>query len=375
VAGWEHLAWVSQGIPDTATVVRAVNALERMGAGPTFVKNEGLDKVLLYKTWLAGRRRDGSASRMLDSLFAGVVTPGRDRFVPSVALSDNPAVQIAFNRRLLAHGLPPDEAGVTSWFLVLEWAMRGAWDSALVARDQLIQGPADTLGMFNSYRTAVLGGWVGALPVREAARRRPAAAALVMGRSPGYRAEMAWLDGVLAVAGNDLKGLVAARAALKRSGGEWVSNLDRSLGAFESALRGDRRSAASAMAALEWELSEGNPYAGGGSAAPHALLRGVNRLAAAGWLRDQGDGAQALRLLRWYRTFPNFDGKLPLAPLACLLAARIEDGAGDSTAARRDYEQFLLYYDMPMPPHRHLVVEAREAIARLAGTAAPPAEH
>ena len=374
VAGWEHVAWAAQEIPDTATVARAVDTLVRMGAGPTFVRSDGFDKLLMYRTWLALERRDGSVSRMLDSLYLDVVTPGRDHFVASLALSNDPAVQIAFNRRILRHGLPPQEARNTSWLTALEWAMRGAWDSALVARDQLVRGPADTMSLLNSYRTAVLGAWVGALPPAEAARRR-AAAALAMGAGPGYRAEMAWLDGVLAVAGNDLKGLLAARAALKTSGGKWTSALDRSLGAFESSLRGDRRSAASAMAALEWELAQGNQWFMGDEATPHALLRGVDRMAAAEWLQEQGDGAQALRLLRWHRTFPFFDDKLPLAPLAFLLSARIEDRTGDSTAARRDYETFLRSYDMPLPTHRHLVVEAREAVARLAGASAPSAEH
>ena len=371
VAGWEHLAWAAQEIPDTATVARAVNRLVRMGAGPTFVKL-GFDKLLMYRTWLALERRNGSAGRMVDSLYLDVVTPGRDHFVPSLALASDPAVQIAFNRRMLRHGLPPQEARSTSWLTALEWAMRGAWDSALVARDQLVRGPADTMSLLNSYRTAVLGAWVGALPPGEAARRR-AAAALATGAGPGYRAEMAWLDGVLAVAGNDLKGLLAARVALKASGGAWTTILDRSLGAFESGLRGDRRSAASAMAALEWELAEGNQWFMGDHATPHALLRGVDRMAAAEWLQEQGDGAQALRLLRWHRTFPFFDDKLPLAPLAFRLSARIEDKMGDTTAAHRDYEEFVRCYDMPLPPHRHLVVEAQEALARLAGASAPPA--
>jgi hypothetical protein len=98
-------------------------------------------------------------------------------------------------------------------------------------------------------------------------------------------------------------------------------------------------------------------------------------MAAAEWLLAEGDSAQAARLLSWHETFPPLDDKAPLAPLAYLLRASIEDGHGDVAAARRDYEQFLVRYDMPPPAHRHLVTEARAAVARLGATPVPPPEH
>ena len=375
VGGWEHLAWAAAGLGDTGTIVRAVDALERLGAGPLFLKTEGLDKLLLYRTQLALTRQDGSAGRMLDSFYLSAAPLDRDHFVPSVALTGvDPAAQIAFNRRLLARGLPPDEARITTTFIAFAWAVRGAWDSALVVRDGLVRGPTDTLALLTAYRTAVLGAWVGALPVDDAERRRPAMAPLIEACGPGFRAELAWLDGVLAVAGHDLNGLTAARVALKRSGGAWTSYLDRSLGAFQLALEGDRRSAASAMAALEWELADGTPHFVS-RATPHALLRGVDRLAAAEWLQEAGRGAEALPLLRWHRTFPNFEDKIPLAPLAFLFSARIEATLGDTAAARRDYALFLKSYDMPTPNSRHLVAEARDALERLTGSTTPVRDH
>ena len=373
VVGWEHLAWAAAGMRDTATVARALDTLERMGAGPYFLEIEGVNKILLYRAWLALRRHDGSAKAYLDSLYLDAVVPGRNVFVTAIAGGGGePETQIALNQRMLRHGLSPEDARTVQYLTSLAWAMRGAWDSALVVRDQLVQAPTDTLAILDAYRTAVLAAWVGAMPPAEALRRRPAVAPLVLALGPGFVADMAWLDGILAVAGNNLQGLVAARTALKASGGKWTAYLDRSLGAFESALRGDRRSAATAMATLEWELAERNPYFAGDAATPHALLRGVDRLAAAEWLQDQGDGAQALRLLQWHQTFPFFDDKLPLKPLAFLLSARIEDARGDTAAARGNYEEFLHRFDMPMPAQRHLVVEARAALARLSG-AAPPA--
>jgi hypothetical protein len=108
---------------------------------------------------------------------------------------------------------------------------------------------------------------------------------------------------------------------------------------------------------------------------PHLLLRGINRMAAAEWLVAEGDSAGAIRLLGWHRTFPPVDDKVPLAPLAYLLQASIEDGQGDSAAAREHYQQFLVRYDQPTPAHRHLVTQARAALARLgAAPIVPPPE-
>ena len=69
----------------------------------------------------------------------------------------------------------------------------------------------DTVGLLDVYRTAVLATTVGALPADIAARRRPAAARLLLLNGPAYRAELAWLDGVLAAVTLDTAGLVAAR--------------------------------------------------------------------------------------------------------------------------------------------------------------------
>jgi hypothetical protein len=374
VAGWDHLAWAATRMRDTATVARAVDTVERMGAGPLFLQQDGHNRVLQYRAWLALQRRDGSAKALLDSLHLGAVIPGAEVFVPAIALqaAGEPGVQVAFNRRLLGHDLAPGDRREVMYLMSMAWAMRGAWDSALVIRDQLVRNPADTISILDAYRTAVLAAWVGAMPATVALSRRPAVAPLVLARGPGFVAEMAWLDGIVAVTNNDVDGLLAARAALKASGGQWTAILDRSLGAFEMALRGDRRSAATAMAALEWELAERNPnFSWFSRTTPHKLLRGVNRLAAAEWLLDQGDGAQALPLLRWHQTFPSFDDKLPLSPLAFLLTAKIEDARGDTASARRNYEEFLRRFDLPMPPQRHLVTEARDALARLSGTAPP----
>jgi hypothetical protein len=374
VLAWEHLVWAGSKQRDTAMQARALEALDRLQAGPAIAQAEGFDKLLAERTVLALQRRSSVSGVMLDSLYQELLKPDGDKFVSAIILegSGHPATQIDFNRRLLRHGLTPDDARLVAFGIALAWAMRGAWDSALVARDQLVRTPTDTLGLLDAYRTAVLATFVGALPAREAVRRRPAVARLVQLQAPGYRAELAWLDGVLAAASQDTNGLAAARVRLRGTGAKWATILDRSLGAFELALRGDPRGAATAMAALEWELAEGSPWFAFSPRTPHVLLRGVDRMAAAEWLMAKGDSTQAVRLLQWHRTMPPLDDKFPLAPLAYLLQARIEDGQGDTAAARHDYQQFLVRYDLPAPPHRHLVSEARAAVARLSGAQSPP---
>jgi hypothetical protein len=202
VTAWEHLLWAASDQRDTAMQARALERLERLHAGPTILQNERMDKLLAYRTVLALQRRSLESEVMLDSMYQDVLRPGRDKFVPGIVLqgSGMPAAQIDFNRRLLRHGLAPEDARNVAHGIALAWAMRGSWDSALVARDHLVQSATDTLGLLNVYRTAVLATFVGALPAQEAARRRPAVARLVPFQPAGYQAELAWLDGVLAAA-------------------------------------------------------------------------------------------------------------------------------------------------------------------------------
>jgi TolB-like protein len=376
VGAWEHLVWLAGSQRDTATMVRGLAALDRLGAGPTFIRNEGMDKLLSWRAALAVLRRSPDASIVLDSVYQDAV--GDQWLFPrGVWLQGvgEPGVQIDFNRRLLRAGLPPEEARTLTYLTSLAWAARGAWDSALALRERLVRSPTDTIGLLDVYRTAVLAASVGALPASQAALHRHPTARLAQGMSPPLRADLAWLDGVLAAGKGDTAGLISARAAVRQTTARWAPFLDRSLGAFETALRGDRRAAAAQMTAVEWELADGTPWYGFSPRTPHVLMRGIDRMAAAEWLLAEGDSAQAIRILGWHRSFPPLDDKVPLAPLAYLLQASIEDGQGDTTAARRNYQQFLARYDLPTPAHRHLVIRARAALARLgAASSGPPPE-
>jgi hypothetical protein len=96
----------------------------------------------------------------------------------------------------------------------------------------------------------------------------------------------------------------------------------------------------------------------------------VNRLAAATWLLEAGDTAQAARLLTWHEAAIGawlWSFTYAVTPLAYLMSARIEEAKGDTRSAARHYEQFLRRYDSPVPEQRHLVDEARAALRRISG--------
>jgi hypothetical protein len=97
----------------------------------------------------------------------------------------------------------------------------------------------------------------------------------------------------------------------------------------------------------------------------------IDRIAAAGWLLEAGDTTGAARLLLWHQTtvLASWPGSFSYAvtPLAYLMLARIEEGQENVRSALEHYNQFLRRYDSPVPKQRHLVEEARVAVARLAG--------
>ncbi|MEP7326109.1 MAG: hypothetical protein ABI836_09195 [Gemmatimonadota bacterium] len=100
----------------------------------------------------------------------------------------------------------------------------------------------------------------------------------------------------------------------------------------------------------------------------------VNHLAAAQALLATGDTIRAIKQLAWHEAVSGslrWIGEL-FAARAYLLLAQIEDAQGDRAQARRNYEQFLQRYDMPVASQRHLVEEARAALRRMGGVQDPP---
>lgn len=182
-------------------------------------------------------------------------------------------------------------------------------------------------------------------------------------QSAGRRAEFAWIDGLSAVARHDRPSLVAARATLQQTDTATAALLDRSLRAFELDMSGARGRAGRALATLEWQRPDLHDNGYGA----HPYLAGLDHLAAARWLLAEGDTVQAAMLLVWHEALLPFlvQAASELGGLTYLERARIDDAQHHVDLAQREYENFLRGYDMPIPAHRHLVEEARAALARL----------
>jgi hypothetical protein len=275
-----------------------------------------------------------------------------------------PAEQIQVSAQVVQSGATSARRAAHGLLLALSWAQRGAWDSALVAMDRRATSEADSAGALRSYGLAVVGTWLGAVDQREAAARRQAAVAQT---NNADRAEVTWLDGLMAVARRDRRSLSEARAALREIGDPSVNALGRSLAAFDTELAGNTGAAGTAMTDLEWQeaaLSAPNFM-------HHPYTIAVDRLAAARWLAASGKADQAFRLLSFvdgpYFIHPATVYSLMLAGLVDLERGRIEEQRGGSGSAGKHYREFLRRYDRPVIGHRRLVDEAKAAIVRLTG--------
>ena len=369
VLAWGHLVWMYQADRDTAAAAHALDIMERLGARATFVQTTHVDEMLLWRTIQALQTGSRTTKPLLDTLdrgaLASLAETGNLPFQYSLALGTaSPAAQIEFNRRLLRRDLQPGDATNLRWFTALNWAARGSWDSAFATVDRSAGADPQSDQALQVYRLAVLGAWLGAVPPEAASSRRHDAAAAVTGMEPAYKAEVAWLDGILAFRRGDARGLASAAAAVRAAGD---SSLLRSrlvdLRPFELALAGNHALAADQLATRELESASRDPWM---ASETHPLRRAIDRLAAVPWLLAAGDTARAVALLTWHQAFSGpFMEKIPVAPLASLELARIEEARGQFAFARRDYRQFLDRYDMPPSAHRAVVEEARAALARL----------
>ena len=317
------------------------------------------------------RRRSGGGAAALQRYAREVATrrmpPMLADFaieVPLFAL--DPQGQLETSRLVRNQGL--SAATVTSlrrWD-GLAWAMRGAWDSALVAFDQALAARPTidlarvraTLGAM-AYFIGVTGEEVAIAQWRALAEFQVPAA----GQAERERL-LAFLDGMIAYTSRRRAGLDSARTRLVNLGGdESAGYLARALGAFALDLDGRRQEASDSLRTVERER-------GGASRFDYDPVPFI-RLAAGRWTASAGRAAAADSLLSYYESgLPSVPGQLVLKPTAALAAferAKAWDGAGDATRASELYREFLRLYDMPPEPHRHLVEEARSALSRLTG--------
>ena len=364
----EHLMMLALQDRDSAAARRGLRELTRLNAGPSLTADGYGNRMLQFRFLNAIVRGDGALTRALADSIAKDPEPAA---VPDGSFYDAyrygwPAEQIQVSAQVVQSGASSPRQAAHGLLLALSWAQRGAWDSALAVMDRRAASAGDSAGALLSYGLAVVGTWLGAVDQREAAARRQAAVAQT---NNADRAELAWLGGLMAVAGRDRRALAEARVALREIGDPSVNALDRSLAAFDTELAGDPGAAGAAMANLEWQEA--------GLSAPnlrhHPYTIAVDRLAAARWLAASGKADQAFRLLSFvdgpYFIHPGTVYSQMLAGLVDLERGQIEEQRGRSASARKYYREFLRRYDRPVTGHRRLVDEAKAAVARLKGNA------
>lgn len=358
-SAWEHLFWVTIYQRDTTGAARALRELERFGAPGAFQVDQ--DLLHYYGTLLYLLRNEGAfGSRRLaaDADFIATYSGG----LPDLAFGrglidfDFPRAQVQLGDAVLERR-PRRGIAAAMWLgKGLGFAGRGAWDSALVAMDRWVRlsptgaaAPAPDAALL-TYGWAVAGVRLGGLDPTEATGRREAAAASPAAATQEGRAELAWLDGVLAHARGDSGALASARRALRESGSEFLELLDGSLAALELGLAGQpgragRELAERAIAAAERQAQ--HRYG-----PRHPFFDSLTRLTAAPWLLATGDTLRATALLTWHEAeYWNAQRFLDvvnpaIAPLAILQLARIAQAWGDLERAARHYREFVFRYDM-----------------------------
>ena len=223
--------------------------------------------------------------------------------------------------------------GVPPWFqwqvIAYSLASRGRWDTALVVMDRGARDNSTSESGLVAYRLAAIGRWLGAVEPSVVSARRLRAGGATDAMRPGHRAELAWLDGLVAVTERDTAALTGARAALRRTGAPEVEMLDSSLAAFAHDLGGDRPRALALLLSLEqdrYRIDNVHPY-----------LAGVHRMTASRWLAVSGDTLGAARLLTWheaigYRSPHAVHANALLAPFANLERAPLLQALGQRSS-------------------------------------------
>ena len=207
-----------------------------------------------------------------------------DSHVPALSLEPDP-VNRAWNHLNIAYG----------------WAGSGAWDSASAHIYEAARG-ADPTASLAAYRLAVAGAWLGFLDTRDVRDLRSYAEGATRKKQSQFdpdqrylQAELAWLDGVLAVSDDDRSGLSQARDAIPVED-DWIyGRFRRSLQAFELAANGDNAAAADSLYVVETTASDGGlPFLWTSSIHEEApVFRPVNRLALSRLLVALGDTVRA----------------------------------------------------------------------------------
>ena len=322
----------------------------------------------LFATATAGGQPQkilGDSAAAALATYKGVITPAFFDIIP--LRWGWGAAQIEFGRSVLARSPSRSLADGQLRGIALAWAVRGAWDSALVAADQYATESPTAVAELFRYRLAVIGAWVGALSPAEASQRRAGLEPVLSDLGEGTRLETAWLDGVLAATQGSKPGIETARRKIRSGPAPMSGWLDASLHALLLGLDGAPDAAVKAMAAAEADRDVAHPFNFPGSR--QSYLTAVNRMVLSRGLAAAGDTVTALRNLRWVEAFPSGieleQARVVMTGLVNLERAQLEAASGQVELARAHYRQFLRRYDMPVPAHQHLVDDAKAALARL----------
>lgn len=354
-----HLSWIDLFDRDTAAARARMERLATYSTPGGIQINPGEIRyydVVVDLTTLGDR----FTQEMLDeqapfvASTAGPTTPYE--FATGLLDMNLPRSQVQLGEAVLALS-PPAETEVAQRLGVgLGLAARGAWDSALVSLDRWVEGTGTAViaetpdAALVAYGLATAAALLGEIDPAESLERRPAAAALVRDGTADGRAELAWLDGVLAFAAGDSAALEGARGRLSEVNATWSELLERSLTAYRTALAGDRAGAGRDLAALELESAEVLRHHL--TARRHPFLTSLHRLSAAPWLVAAGDTATAERLLTFSEAI-YWNAQRFLDPVnrtlhtyALLGRARIADARGLRDEAAELYRRFVERYDL-----------------------------
>ena len=368
---WQHLLWIeaARGALRDSTASAVMDTLVALGYDTASARTWGFDELLFYRGARAlsdDRLRDV----MVDSIARAIArtTAGPDISWSIAASSLTAGItandQLAISERLSQLDAPSLLVAGNRWAARLAWGMRGRWDSvvAMHARETSTLLPA-----LDAVRFAAFAERIGASPTghfdRAIARLRPRWAGL----SDAERAEVVWLEGVVAQSRGEVPTLASKVEQLRAmassvpasEGPGPTQQFAELLDAFDRQARGDGGAMKDAIR-IEREMSDLGRY---GSQNVIVWLEGSRAL------QTQGRYDDAAVLLGGVAALITDQGAtgmfLAARPLFELEMARVESARGNVTEALRHYERFLRDYDSPVPAHEPLVQEARDAVARL----------
>jgi hypothetical protein len=331
VPAWEHLMWVALRQSDAPLAARVLAHLDRVRLDTVTAQENGLRSLEFYRYLVLLQSTGGDP----DSAFTQIGIrdladqPGSlppERFAADLSGYGFYRAQLALSRGLRASTAPAGVRAAHAWAEAIARAGLGQWRAVAAPAAAFPRESTEPRAALWSYGLAATGHWLGGLSADEVAPLRALAVRSPASRTEVGRAELEWIDGIVAVAGRDRSTLAARRAALEQSRAGASGELARSLRAFESALAGSEDLAADSLAALELEMPRRGWIFDWGN--DHPFLNPVNRVAASRRLMARGDSAGAVRLMRWREAvlpgqlYPASEASWAIADAAAVTARR-----------------------------------------------------